>query len=228
MVNLKSASDLYKIYNNYQDNSKNLTKKIDFNNIDREYIDFLFGNAKPKLKYLYKVQCEGGDNMLTSIGCYVKSIDKPKIDVEYTEQVRNNTIRYYPIKYSFSEVSMTYYDSGDSLITNFFYSFIKTQIIDVADSGKGRGIFYGRQGMMSNGSIIRVRQIPVHLGDTKASDNMLNKSFDIRFPAKDIEYVFYNVQITSIEGEQFDSDDDSGFLTYTVTFKYEFAEIIWV
>jgi hypothetical protein len=123
---------------------------------------------------------------------------------------------------------MTYYDSGDSIITNYFYSFIKTQVIDVTDNGKGRGIFYGRQGIMSSGSIIRVRQIAVHLGSSKAMDGMLNETFEIQTPSMDVEYVFYNVQFTSIEGEQFDSDDDGGYLTYTVTFKYEFADIIWV
>jgi len=227
---LKSASELYKQKNGYNNNAKSLPKSFDFNESHGSESgltikDFLFKYEKPKLKYLYKVTCEKSkDNLTSSVGCYIKSIDRPKIDIEFVEQVRNNVIRYYPVKYSFPEASMVYYDSGDSMVTDYILNYVGTKIVTIDNQGIGRGKFVGRQNMLNGGSTITVHQIPVHLGNDRASDGFFNETYDVDIPEETI-YIYYNVQVTSIDSDQFDTDDDSGYLIYTLTFKYEYFEI---
>ena len=223
MGNLKSANKLYKTAKGTNNISK-LKDKKDFDHLERTIHHFLFEKEKPKLKYLYRVYC-GNDGFFEKTGCYVKSIDKPKMDIEYVEQVRGNVIRYYPVKYSYPEVSIIYFDSGDSKITHLLESYMGS-MFHVSDKGMGYGNFHGRSIMKETGRMIVIEQISTHLGEKRVTDMYGNmNTYSVKSPDS-IFYIFYNVQITSIEGDQFDSDDDAGYLVYTLTFKYEYFEIV--
>ena len=78
---------------------------------------------KRKYRWMFNVENIGGDAAFKIPGSYVKSGNRPQIDIDETEINYLNGKTFIPGKATFNEISFTYYDvimQGDPTIPNLF------------------------------------------------------------------------------------------------------------
>ena len=116
-----NATDTYKKINGGQDtgnNPKQETIKLDKSFLhwdaknggygyESQLGEIIANYMEPKQKHAYMGEFPAG---LTNLDWLVRTMDRPKIDIESVEQIRNNVKRYYPVKYSFGDLSLTFWD----------------------------------------------------------------------------------------------------------------------
>jgi len=150
----------------------------------------------PKLKHGFYVEFSAP---LSGLGWLVKTIDRPKPEVEYTDQIRNNALRHYMIKYSYGDINVTFWDDRKNAAVQALTA-----------------LYYDK--VLSHGSVSAGAE-PL-LRDSVMMANIVLEQFNI-YPEPNLVFVYENVLVTSIEFDQNDADDDSGSPTLAATFKYE-------
>lgn len=171
--------------------------------------DIIDQHIQPKQKYAYL-----GDfpSKIKDLDWLVKSMDRPKIDVEMVEQLRNNVVRYYPIKYNHGEISITFWDDRhNKTITTLYDHFSKA--IWVHDAVAIRGTF-----MLRDSVVIPSFSIwELHEG-TSAPSNQTISGIPTGATTK---YTFENVLMSSYDFDSDEDETDDGVHTVQVTFKFE-------
>ena len=151
---------------------------------------------EPKQKHAYMGEFPAG---LTNLDWLVRTMDRPKIDIESVEQIRNNVKRYYPVKYSFGDLSLTFWD-------DIHNKTIKT-IDDYFNNQVWQHDYYKNTGSI----LLRDRTVipEFHIYDLVPGTN-----------AEPVKYTFYNAVLASYDFDAQDTDDE-GIHTIQVVFKIE-------
>jgi len=151
----------------------------------------------PKLKHWYKGEFPG---KLGGIDWLIKTMDKPKIDIESVEQMRNNVLRNYPVKYGFGDLSLTFWDDIDHQTINTLNDYFQG---DVWVHG---GIKDGR-------------------GDFKLRDSIVIKKFKIHeysiVGKPPIVFTYYNSVLSSLDFDAVDDEGDESVSTIQLVLKVE-------
>jgi len=136
---------------------------------------------------------------LTGLDWMVKTMDRPKIDIEYVEQIRNNVKRQYPIKYNFGDLSMTFHDDVNHKTILTLHKYFTG---DIWDHGKISG--YGKFKMRDSVLIpeIKIYDLTVETG-------------------QHLRYTYQNVSLVSLDYDAPDEAEDGGVYTIQAVFKIE-------
>lgn len=160
------------------------------------YDDIIVEDVEPKLKHAYMAEFPGKMGVLKWL---IKSIDRPKIDVEYVEQMRNNVKRNYPVKYNFGDLSITFWDD------------VKHVTITTIED-----YFHGNVWQHP------IKQLP---GQFLLRDSVVIPEFKIHDyvmeTKKPLTYTFYNAALASFDFDGHDDLDDGGVHTVQVVLKIE-------
>lgn len=144
----------------------------------------------PRLKHFYTAEFSG---KLSGLNWLVKTMDRPKIDIEHVEQLRNNVKRIYPVKYNFGDLSLTFWDDVNHTTVTTLNDFFHGNVWEHGVPKQSRGDFLLRDEILIEKFII------------------LEHSIEKK---NDLKYTFYNSLLSSID---MDSEDDEGDETvYTV------------
>lgn len=205
-----NATDTYKKINGGQDtfnNPKQETIKLDKSFLhwdaknggygyESQLGEIIANHMEPKQKHAYMGEFPAG---LTNLDWLVRTMDRPKIDIESVEQIRNNVKRYYPVKYSFGDLSLTFWD-------DIHNKTIKT-IDDYFNNQVWQHDYYKNTGSL----LLRDRTIipEFHIYDLVPGTN-----------AEPVKYTFYNAILASYDFDAQDTDDE-GIHTIQVVFKIE-------
>lgn len=205
-----NATDTYKKINGGQDtgnNPKQETIKLDKSFLhwdaknggygyESQLGEIIANHMEPKQKHAYMGEFPAG---LTNLDWLVRTMDRPKIDIESVEQIRNNVKRYYPVKYSFGDLSLTFWD-------DIHNKTIKT-IDDYFNNQVWQHDYYQNTGSL----LLRDRTIipEFHIYDLVPGTN-----------AEPVKYTFYNAILVSYDFDAQDTDDE-GIHTIQVVFKIE-------
>ena len=205
-----NATDTYKKINGGQDtfnNPKQETIKLDKSFLhwdaknggygyESQLGEIIANHMEPKQKHAYMGEFPAG---LTNLDWLVRTMDRPKIDIESVEQIRNNVKRYYPVKYSFGDLSLTFWD-------DIHNKTIKT-IDDYFNNQVWQHDYYKNRGSL----LLRDRTVipEFHIYDLVPGTN-----------AEPVKYTFYNAILVSYDFDAQDTDDE-GIHTIQVVFKIE-------
>ena len=205
-----NATDTYKKINGGQDtfnNPKQETIKLDKSFLhwdaknggygyESQLGEIIANHMEPKQKHAYMGEFPAG---LTNLDWLVRTMDRPKIDIESVEQIRNNVKRYYPVKYSFGDLSLTFWDDVHNKT-------IKT-IDDYFNNQVWQHDYYKNTGSL----LLRDRTVipEFHIYDLVPGTN-----------AEPVKYTFYNAILVSYDFDAQDTDDE-GIHTIQVVFKIE-------
>lgn len=205
-----NATDTYKKINGGQDtfnNPKQETIKLDKSFLhwdaknggygyESQLGEIIANYMEPKQKHAYMGEFPAG---LTNLDWLVRTMDRPKIDIESVEQIRNNVKRYYPVKYSFGDLSLTFWD-------DIHNKTIKT-IDDYFNNQVWQHDYYKNNGSL----LLRDRTVipEFHIYDLVPGTN-----------AEPVKYTFYNAILVSYDFDAQDTDDE-GIHTIQVVFKIE-------
>lgn len=205
-----NATDTYKKINGGQDtgnNPKQETIKLDKSFLhwdaknggygyESQLGEIIANHMEPKQKHAYMGEFPAG---LTNLDWLVRTMDRPKIDIESVEQIRNNVKRYYPVKYSFGDLSLTFWD-------DIHNKTIKT-IDDYFNNQVWQHDYYQNTGSL----LLRDRTVipEFHIYDLVPGTN-----------AEPVKYTFYNAILVSYDFDAQDTDDE-GIHTIQVVFKIE-------
>lgn len=158
--------------------------------------DIIVEHVEPKLKHAYMAFFTG---KLSVLKWLVKTIDRPKIDVEYLEQMRFNVKRNYPIKYNYGDLSITFWDDIHHVtitaIDDYFHGNVWSH-----DSVPSRGEF-----LMRDSVIIPQFDIIDYVMETHSA----------------LKYTFYNASLASFDFDGHDDTDDGGVHTVQLVLKIE-------
>ena len=205
-----NATDTYKKINGGQDTSNN--PKQETIKLDKSFLhwdaknggygyesqlgEIIANHMEPKQKHAYMGEFPAG---LTDLDWLVRTMDRPKIDIESVEQIRNNVKRYYPVKYSFGDLSLTFWD-------DIHNKTIKT-IDDYFNNQVWQHDYYKNTGSL----LLRDRTVipEFHIYDLVPGTN-----------AEPVKYTFYNAILASYDFDAQDTDDE-GIHTIQVVFKIE-------
>lgn len=163
--------------------------------------DIIVAEIEPKYKHAYRGIFFG---QLEHLDFLIKTMDRPKIDIEYVEQIRNNVVRYYPVKYSFGDLSLTFWDDirhqTVTTITEYFHDHVWNHDPDGSGSKKERGEL-----LMRDKTVIPKLQVVDYVMHTK----------------QPLTYTFYNCSLSSFDLDNHDDEEDSGVHTVQVVLKIE-------
>ncbi len=112
--------------------------------LESDITEILMNKVQPKLKHSYIATFPEKLNVLDWL---IKSMDRPKIDIENIEQIRNNVKRQYPIKYNFGDLSLTFWDDTGNKTINSIHNYFTGQVWD-HDKIKSRGSFLLRDSIL--------------------------------------------------------------------------------
>lgn len=205
-----NATDTYKKINGGQDtgnNPKQETIKLDKSFLhwdaknggygyESQLGEIIANHMEPKQKHAYMGEFPAG---LTNLDWLVRTMDRPKIDIESVEQIRNNVKRYYPVKYSFGDLSLTFWDDIHNKTIRTIDDYFNNQV--------WQHDYYQNTGSL----LLRDRTIipEFHIYDLVPGTN-----------AEPVKYTFYNAILVSYDFDAQDTDDE-GIHTIQVVFKIE-------
>ena len=161
------------------------------------YDDIIVEHVEPKLKHAYHGEFP---DKLSVLNWLIKTMDRPKIDVEYVEQLRNNVKRNYPIKYNFGDLSITFWDDVKHVTITTIEQYFHGNVWNHGGSKKSRGEF-----LMRDSVVIPKFIIKDYVMETK----------------KPLIYTFYNASLSSFDFDSHDDLDDGGVHTVQVVLKIE-------
>lgn len=163
--------------------------------MDGVHDDIIVDKVQPKLKHAYHGEFP---DKLNRLDWLIKTMDRPKVDVESIEQMRNNVKRNYPVKYSFGDVSITFWDDVKHETVTSIESYFHKSVWTHKDISK-TGCFQLRDSTV----------IPKF------------KIFDYVMESKvPLTYTFYNAILSSFDFDGHDDTDD-GVHTVQVVLKIE-------
>lgn len=162
-----------------------------------KFDDEIVAHVEPKLKHAYQGEFPGKMGVLNWL---IKTMDRPKIDIESVEQMRNNVKRNYPIRYNFGDLSITFWDDVKhvtiSTITNYFHGSVWAH----GGEKQNRGEFLLRDSIV-------IPQFTI-------SDYVMESN-------SKLVYTFYNSVLSSFDFDGHDDEDDAGVHTVQVVLKIE-------
>ena len=163
--------------------------------------DIITAHLQPKMKFAYMGEFPG---KLQPLDWMVKSMDKPKVDIESVEQIRHNVKRNYPVKYNYGDLSITFWDDMDHKTIMALYEYFSGSIWNhVAVPLTGR--------IMLRDSIV----IPkFHIYELTSNSD------------KHLKYVFENAILSSFDFDNSEDESDDGVHTIQAVFKIERFETI--
>lgn len=156
----------------------------------------------PRLKHWYTGNFP---SHLSGINWLIKTMDRPKLDVESVEQIRNNVVRNYPVKYSVGDVSITFWDDVDHRTMDTIEQYFHGSVWDHGGNKSGPGDF-----LMRDSILIPKFEIMEHTVAEKI----------------DRKYVFYNSVLVSIDMDSDDDEGDESVYTVQVVLKPEGYETV--
>ena len=156
---------------------------------------------QPKLKFAYLGQFP---NELSNLDWLIKTMDRPKVDIESVEQVRNNVTRHYPIKYNYGDLTITFWDDVNHTTIKTIYEF-----------------FYNRVWHHENRYIS---------GNFLLRDSIIIPElviFDLSVDGADhLKYTFENVILSSYDFDMVEDESDGGIFAVQVVFKIERFDVV--
>jgi hypothetical protein len=153
-------------------------------------------HMQPKYKHAYLGEFPG---KLSKLDWMVKSMDRPKIDVEYVEQIRNNVKRYYPIKYNYGDISFTFWDNTQHKTINTIHEYFTGKVWQHF-SVSGSGFM-----LLRDSTVIPLLVI-----------------WDLSVDGEDnLKYCFENVSLASFDFDANEDETDEGVHTIQCVFKFE-------
>ena len=159
--------------------------------------DIIATHIQPKQKHAFMGEFPSG---LTHLDWMIKTMDRPKIDVESVEQIRNNVKRNYPVKYNFGDLSITFWDDIYHKTITTIDQYFHGQVWQHQDPKQMGRI------MMRDETVIPVFHIYDLVTDNQ-SENIL-------------KYSFYNATLSSYDFDANDTDDEGTHVIQAV-FKIE-------
>lgn len=163
----------------------------------------------PKLKHWYKGEFPG---KLSGIDWLIKTMDKPKIDIESVEQIRNNVKRHYPVRYNFGDLSLTFWDDVHHDTITTINEFFHGSVWEHGDK-KGVGDKKGAGTLLLRDSIV----IP----EFKVIEYSIENSHAGSATFEPITYTFHNAVLSSFDFDGSDDEGDETVPTVQVVFKIE-------
>jgi hypothetical protein len=136
---------------------------------------------------------------LSGLDWLVKTMDRPKIDVEYVEQIRNNVKRQYPVKYNFGDLSMTFHDDVNHKTILTLHNYFTSDVWDHSNIS-GYGKFLMRDSVVI--PEIKIYDLTVETGNH-------------------LRYTYKNVSLVSIDYDAPDENEDAGVHNIQAVFKIE-------
>ena len=136
---------------------------------------------------------------LKNLDWLVKGMDRPKVDIEYVEQVRANVKRQYPVKYNYGDLSLTFLDDVHHKTIMSIYEYF-TGYVWSHNSIKARGTLLLRDETVIPEIII------YDLTDTNDEHR---------------KYTYQNVSMLSFDYDSYDDYEDGGVHSIQVVFKIE-------
>jgi hypothetical protein len=156
-----------------------------------------FQSVQPKLKHWYQ-----GDfpSHLSKMNWMIKTMDKPKVDIESVTQMRLNTLRNYPIKYNFGDLSLTFWDDVDHHAILAIDKYFQGDVWSHAKPKKGPGMFHLRDSIV----------IPqFHITEYTVEGK------------RPLKFTYYNSVLSSYDFDAVDDEGDEAIYTLNMTFKVE-------
>jgi len=159
--------------------------------------DLIAKHMQPKYKHAYLGEFP---EKLSNLDWMVKSMDRPKIDVEYVEQMRNNVKRNYPIKYSYGDISFTFWDNVEHKTISTLHEYFTGKVWNHAAGVANPGFI-----MLRDNTIIP--QLIVWDLTVDGQNNM--------------KYIFENAALVSFDFDSNEDETDEGVHTIQAVFKFE-------
>jgi len=151
----------------------------------------------PKLKHWYQGNFP---SKLSGINWKIKTMDRPKLDIESVEQLRLNVKRIYPVKYNFGDLSLTFWDDIDHETILAIDSYFQNDVWSHSNPKKGWGSF-------------------------KLRDNIVIPKFEItEYTVEDrrpLLFTYYNAVLSSFDFDATDDEGDESVSTIQMVFKVE-------
>ena len=158
-------------------------------------------HMQPKYKHAYLGEFPG---KLAKLDWMVKSMDRPKIDVEYVEQLRNNVKRFYPVKYNYGDISFTFWDNVEHKTIKTIHEYFTGNVWQHYDAS-GTGFMLLRDSTVIPSLIV----------------------WDLSIDGEDnIKYIFENVSLSSFDFDANEDETDEGVHTIQAVFKFERYNIV--
>lgn len=149
--------------------------------------------------YRFSYIGEFPDGKFANLNWMVKSMDRPKVDVEYIEQVRNNVKRFYPIKYNYGDISITFWDNAQHQTIELVYNYFTKHVWKHEHIGSSGLI------MLRDSTIIK--SMSIWQLSTDGSPN--------------IKHTYENVVLSSYDFDSNEDESDEGVHTIQCVFKFE-------
>lgn len=162
-----------------------------------EIDDLIVEHIEPKYKHGYRGNFPGS---MSALNYLIKTMDRPKIDLESIDQLRNNVVRRYPIRYNFGDVSFSFWDDIKHVTVSTLTQYFHGQVWEHGGSKGGRGSF-----LLRDSAII-------------GSFDVIDYVMDHRQP---LTYTFYNALMSSMDFDAHDDESDEGVHTVQLVLKVE-------
>jgi len=165
--------------------------------LDGQMDKLITEHIQPKLKFAYMGEFP---KILDKLNWLVKSMDKPKVDIETIEQTRNNVKRQYPVKYNFGDLSMTFWDDINHETITTLYEYFHDKVWTHNDV-KLDGSFLLRDSIV-------IPKFYIYELTTNAGEGHLR-------------YCFENSILSSFDFDNSEDESDDGIHTIQAVFKIE-------
>jgi myosin heavy subunit len=172
--------------------------------------DIIAEHMQPKLKFAYIGEFP---EKLKDLDWMVKSMDKPKVNIEYAEQIRSNVMRYYPIKMEHGELSVTFWDDMKNKTINAIYNYFKNDIY------KHESVEIGGQLLLRDSIVIP--KFSIYELVTDFYYNADDDYYDDENGEGHLKYTFENASISSFDFDNSEDESDDGTHTIQAVFKIE-------
>lgn len=144
-------------------------------------------DMQPRKKHGYVGTVLGGPSFL------IKSIDKPKANVEYNQIMRSNQMINFPRSVTFGNLTITLWND------------VHSQAVALAWSNYNSHVW-------KNGPVYR---------DTALIKTLVVQELGVSGATKPVTYTFKNCSIESMDFDAGDDEDDSGVTFITIALKVE-------
>jgi len=160
----------------------------------------------PKLKHWYKGEFSG---QLAGLDWLVKTMDRPKIDIEHVEQIRYNVKRIYPVKYNFGDLSLTFWDDIKHTTVTTLNDYFQKDVWE-HDAPKQSGGPTGMKGNFLMRDSILIKEFAINEYSLEGKQGQPN-----------LKYTFYNSLLSSIDMDAVDDEGDEAVFTVQLVLKIE-------
>lgn len=165
-----------------------------------DFEDLIAFTLQPKYKHSYVGEFDSKPQYarLERLNWLIKSMDRPKVDIEHVEQIRNNVKRYYPVKYNYGDLSITFWDDVHHDTIAKLTDHFENQIWDHEDVYEKGNILLRDKSIISEFVV-----------------------YDLSMDGEaHLKYTFYNALLSSFDLDA-PGDEEDGTFTVQAVFKIE-------